>query len=226
VEDLSVGDLLSRLRNTEDNFVERKSANDVRDCLPTAVGFANSLPLGVPGVIFLPVRNDGRIEPMPAEGLDAFQKKVTAKINEAYPPIAFVSKILRTESDEQLLAVIVPGSADRPHFAGPSYVRVGPETKKASERQFESLVDARQSITREILKWKGRTVTFASLADAASSRVTGPIRGIQDVIVDDCNQFYVTLRTTTGNLLSFPLKRVALSFDNSNQRLQLEVSPT
>jgi hypothetical protein len=40
--DLSDTDLLLRLTNFEDHFVERKTSGDSRDWLKTVVGFANS----------------------------------------------------------------------------------------------------------------------------------------------------------------------------------------
>lgn len=49
---LSDDDLLSsRLSNTEDNFVERKRFSDDRQWLRTAVAFANSCPIGYPGIL-------------------------------------------------------------------------------------------------------------------------------------------------------------------------------
>lgn len=55
-------ELLARLRNFEDPFVERKSAGDHKDFIKTAVAFANTLPIGVPGVLFVPATNDGKIQ--------------------------------------------------------------------------------------------------------------------------------------------------------------------
>ena len=55
-------DLLFRLRNFEDNFVERKTARDTKDWLKTVVAFANSTPLGSAAAMFIGVRQDGSIE--------------------------------------------------------------------------------------------------------------------------------------------------------------------
>jgi predicted HTH transcriptional regulator len=62
VLELSETDLLSRLRNFEDNFAERKRSSDKREWLETAVAFANSVPLGLAGVLFIGVKNDGTIQ--------------------------------------------------------------------------------------------------------------------------------------------------------------------
>lgn len=58
--ELADHDILLRLKNIEDSTVERKTANDYRDCLKTAVAFSNSLPVDDPGIIFVGVGNDGR----------------------------------------------------------------------------------------------------------------------------------------------------------------------
>ena len=91
-----------------------------------------------------------------------------------------MTKVL-VKDGKQFLAVIVPGSEQRPHFAGPSYVRVGSETKVASEPQFQNLIAQRQSKAYEILKWKGKPV-------ALDDR-TWPQPKPGSVILEDCNQF-------------------------------------
>ena len=45
---LSDADLLARLKNFKDHFVERKTSGDKRDWLKTVVAFANSAPNGYP----------------------------------------------------------------------------------------------------------------------------------------------------------------------------------
>jgi hypothetical protein len=47
---ISDDDLLSKVKNREDNFIERKPVKDTRGWLHTAVAFANSCPVGYPGV--------------------------------------------------------------------------------------------------------------------------------------------------------------------------------
>ncbi len=39
-------ELRARLTNFEDPFVERKVSGDIKDCLKTAIAFANTLPNG------------------------------------------------------------------------------------------------------------------------------------------------------------------------------------
>lgn len=147
--ELTDEELLLRLKNFEDNFVERKTSGDSRDWLKTVVAFANSTPVGYPAVLYIGVKNDGTPEEKPVN-LDSLQKTFGEKIGEAYPTIYYLTKILNVEG-KQILAVIVPGSSDHPHFAGPSYVREGSKTVEASEEQFANLIAARNSKAYEIL---------------------------------------------------------------------------
>ncbi len=60
--ELTESDLLSRMRNFEDNFVERKTARDRKDWVKTVVAFANSAPIGYPCVLYNGVTNAGELE--------------------------------------------------------------------------------------------------------------------------------------------------------------------
>src|SRR5580704_594438 len=46
----------------------------------------------------------------------------------------------------------------------------------------------------------------------------------QRTVVVACNQFWVTLETSGVDRISFPLKRVELSFDDAQNRLRLEIN--
>lgn len=140
------------MRNFEDHLVERKTAKDQKDWKKTAVAFANSVPVGLPAVLYIGVRNNGEIE-TPQPNLDDIQRKFNSKMERVYPRIFYVPKII-TENGRQALAVVIPGSDLRPHFAGLSYVRRGSESVSASEEQFAELIAQRNSKAREILLWK------------------------------------------------------------------------
>jgi predicted HTH transcriptional regulator len=140
VKDLTDDDLSRMRTDTENNFAERKTVSDKRGWLHTAVAFANSIPLDYPAVLFVGVNNDGTLENVPPDhDWEKQQKTVTSELGRAYPPIYCLAKILRDQGRE-FLAVIIPGSSQRPHFTGKAYVRVGPQTKEASEEQFENLI--------------------------------------------------------------------------------------
>ena len=223
IAQLSDTDLLLRLTNFEDHFVERKTSSDSKDWLKTMVGFANSAPVGYPAVLYIGVRDGGEVEP--GVNLDSLQKTLGKKLEDAFPAIYYMCKVLAKDG-RQFLAVIVPGSEARPHFAGPSYVRVGSVTVVASEPQFQTLIAQRQSKAYEILKWKGQIISLDKYRDLKAHSLTS-IESSATPCVVDCNQFYVTLRFggSTAVPVSYPLRRVERSFDHENKRLKLEVHP-
>ncbi len=111
--ELTDADLLSRLANTEDNFVERKRFSDDREWLRTAVGFANSCPVDFPGILFVGVYDNGQPEmPRVPTNLDSLQKTLSERLKEAWPPIYYLTKTLRKDGSE-FLGVLVPGSRAR-----------------------------------------------------------------------------------------------------------------
>ncbi|MGO9011344.1 MAG: helix-turn-helix domain-containing protein [Bryobacteraceae bacterium] len=221
---LTDGDLLNRLKNCEDAFVERKTAADSKDWLKTVVAFANSTPIGFPAVLFIGARDDGTIEDA-TTGFDSLQKKFNRTIQEqAYPAIYYLTRLL-DDGGKQCLAVIIPGSADRPHFAGPSYVRFGSETKVASESQFDSLIAERHSKPYEILKWKGKQITVAYMNTGHKAVVMGAIDTTDLLIVTECNPFYITLQKVPPQQVCVPLNRINISFDTDKNHLMLEVVP-
>ena len=112
---LTVEELRTRSGNFEDPFVERKSAHDVKDALKTAVAFANTLPNGIPGVVFMPVKNDGRIEP--DQNLDILQRKISEQIDRAYPSILYFQQVISAPEDE-CVAVTIWGVRSGPTFLG------------------------------------------------------------------------------------------------------------
>jgi predicted HTH transcriptional regulator len=220
---ISDEDLLRRLTNTEDNFTERKRFSDDREWLRTVIGFANSCPLDFPGVLFIGAYNDGRVErPKKPGNLDSLQKTLTDRLNEAWPPIFYLQKVLKRESLE-FLAVLVPGSHLRPHFGGKSYLRFGSETREASEKQFNELLAQRNSKAFAILQWKGRQIT-AEVRNTENYRLMGPVAGFFEPLVVSCDAFSVTLKTQS-ELQTVPLNRLLIGHDDERNRLKLEIYP-
>jgi Putative DNA-binding domain len=217
-------DILLRLTAFEDSFVERKTASDSKDWLKSVVAFANSVPVGEPAILFIGVRNDGTIEGN--TNLDSLQQTLSEKLAVAYPAIYYLPKVLE-QAGRQFLAVIIPGSENRPHFAGQAYVRDGSKSVAASARQFETLVAERSSKVREISRWKGKKVTFhrSMMKDLGAVHVLGTTGGRLAGTIVDCNQFYVTAESVTrpGNRISFPLEIIDISFDHNNDCLELRI---
>jgi hypothetical protein len=143
------------------------------------------------------------------------------EIGKVYPSIYPQMKAMKDASGKEFLAVIVRGSADRPHFSGPSYVRDGTQTREASEQQFARLIAERSSKVREILKSRGNQITL--LFPAVELPWVGGGQGIKlrdenvSACVLDCNQFYVTLQVVRSEkdslLATIPLSQLELSFD-------------
>lgn len=215
---LSDQDLLSRLTNFEDAFVERKSSGDMKDLLKTAVAFANSTPMGYPAILFYGVTNEG--VPEGKANLDTMQRTISDKLSDAYPPIYYLSKVLQQDG-KQFLAVIIPGSENRPHFAGQSYVRDGTQTKKASEQQFERLIAERNSKAREIVKWLGKEITFRIPKGQHLSLGGNVYENRLPGRVMDCNQFYVSLRFVHDNTRAYALSFVEIGYDYKENRLEV-----
>jgi predicted HTH transcriptional regulator len=177
-------ELLLSLKNFEDNFVERKTVSDSRDWLKTAVAFANSVPVGYPAVMFVGVRNDGTVQAGQVN-LETLQRTISEEINKAYPAIYHIHRVLRDGSGNPIVAVIIPGSPLRPHFAGQAYIRVGSDSKPASDAQFDNLIAQRQSKTYEILQWKGKPISLVYRDDPKRMLFKAG-----SLILEDCNQFY------------------------------------
>jgi hypothetical protein len=224
--ELNETDLLARMRNFEDHLVERKTVKDEKDWKKTAVAFANSVPVGLPAVLYIGVRDNGEIE-MPQQNLDEAAKRFNRQMEKVYPRIAYVPKVI-SDGGRQALAVVIPGSELRPHFAGLSYVRRGSESIEASEEQFSELIAQRNSKAARILAWKGKAITVIQLAQSRPGfgLIRKEWKPELTISVANCDQFCVTLHAGTGaQNISFPLSQVEISFDNGHNRLQLEFQP-
>ena len=215
-------ELLALLANGEDQTTERKSKTDTGDILKTLVAFANSTPLGYPAVLFIGVFDDGRIQDMTGSELDSAQKSLRREAEKAYPPIPYFPRIVNA-GQNKLLAVIVPGSPERPHFGGPSYVRQGSESPRASAEQFQALIDERSSKVYQIRKWIGKTVGVHGRTKRVGQ--LGPrVSSVGNGRLVDCNQFWVVLETDDGwglRLRSFPLPALDLDYCPIHENLIL-----
>lgn len=222
----SDAEILKRVRNGEDSFVERKSYGDWKeDAIKTCVAFANTCPIeGPPGLLCIGVKDDGKIETA-EQNLDSLQKKLESELGFAYPPIEHRTRIVAS-SEGKFVAVIVPGSSRGPHFAGPAYIRNGSQVEKANEESFARLIDRRELKVREILKWQNKRIKLLRVW-ANPSNLVGRIAGEADVIVVDCTLFVVKLKTTGYGphvqLMSFSLEHVVLGHDPQTDCLTLEV---
>src|SRR5271170_7831534 len=104
--ELNEADLLALMKSGEDHTVERKVVSDEKDWKKTAVAFANSVPVGLPAVLFIGVKNDGEIE-TPQKDMEKAQQRFANIMQKVYPSIFYMTKII-SENGMQALAVIIP----------------------------------------------------------------------------------------------------------------------
>ena len=177
-------------------------SDDTYGWLKTAVAFANSCPVGQPGILYVGVENNGDIKRQ-ADGYDfeKLQKSIGGKIGEAWPPIYFVSRILDKDGIE-FVAVMIYGSPKRPHFSGRAWVRIGPETKDASEVEHDNLIAQRSSKVRFLQRLVGKLVYW---------HATDYQPGNENGTLTDCNEFFVTV---VGNSYSrcLPVDWITISY--------------
>jgi hypothetical protein len=206
--------LLHLLRSTEHDFVERKSKKQNGDWLQTAVAFANSMAIGYPAVLFVGVDDHGTphetkgASEMPLkQRLESLQKSITDTLDQAYPPIYRFCVPLEL-SDGGCIAVIIPGSEARPHFAGKAYVRKGPSTTEASEAQFDALIAERSSKVYEL----GKLIGKQAVLEKHLKNRTSVFR--KSVKIVDCNRHYLTCESDDPlKWVAVPIERLSVTFD-------------
>ncbi len=154
------------------------------------------------------------------QNLDELQRSVSRMLKDTYPPIYPQYKTI-TKEGRECLAVIVLGSKVRPHFAGPSFVRDGSQSIKASERQFDELIAQRSGKAYRILQWRDKMISVQRMRSERTD-LMGGVLGEFEAIVETCDSHYVTLRTGPDRE-SIPLERVSVSQDHARNRLKLEV---
>jgi hypothetical protein len=219
----SDGEILKRLKDGEDSFVERKSFGDWKsDAVKTCVAFANSCPFdGPPGLLCIGVKDDGRIETI-EQNLDALQKTLERELEATYPAIPHSTRIIASQ-EGRFIAVIIPPSSKGPHFSGPAYIRTGSITIKANEEAFERILDRQERKVREILKWQGERIKLLRVW-ARPSNLAGRIAGEADVIVRDCTSFNVELMAMNGynEPIYISLEHIVLGHDPKTGSLTIE----
>ncbi len=217
----SESDLLRLLHSTEHSFVERKTVGDSRDWVKTVVAFANTLAMDQEGVLFIGATDSGEIETTQSN-LDKVQKTFSDKMQSVYPSIYYITKALK-EEERECLAVIVPGSPARPHFAGQPFLRDGSQTVVAKSEQYESLLAARIDKVYELQRWIGRQITLRIISRAAGIQFSLE-QMTHDATVTAVNQFFVSV-LFNNRRWSYPLKRIEIAYDHVAGRLEIELVP-
>jgi hypothetical protein len=185
------------------------------------VGFANSAPFDRYALLYIGVREDGSIEE--TVNFDSVQKTLTERLKAAYPPITYLTRVL-VENGKQFLCVLVPGSPERPHFAGPAYVRQGSQTVNATPREFEQLIAQRNSKTYRILQLQGKIIQVVLLATSREIPIVGRVKSMPAWEVVGCSQFTAIFRDSYGHTHSIALERIQILDDpTSTSSMRLEI---
>lgn len=217
-------DIISRLKDLEDGFTERKTegAANASELRKTLVAFANSVPEGKTSILFLGVRNDGTSVGLNnPESLQKTIREVAEK--DCYPPVKYQTRVFEKEG-KTLLAVLVQASNERPHFSGPAFVRVGSESVSASTLLYEELLATRNTKAGKILRSKAAIISFRvyELDQWGRKRILYTI----DCQIEACDAHVVTLHQIGSEAyFSIPLEEVTINFDNAKRRLMLEARP-
>lgn len=217
-------ELRLRIADHEDNFTERKpegaSAGEFRR---TLVAFANSIPEGRTGLLLIGVHDKGGV--LGCTNPDSVQKTIR-KICEqdCYPPIAFTSEVIAAQPGP-VVAVLVPFSANRPHFSGSAFVRRGSESVVASEQVFNELIYSRTAKAAAILKLKNQVVIVIGLGHRLGSTrrdVTRDYREGGEARILECNAQTVRFQMVSSQMnITEPLDHVEITYDEEKWKTVL-----
>jgi predicted HTH transcriptional regulator len=220
--------LLVALDNREDGFTERKPEGpNSAELRQTGCAFANSVPEGRVGVLFVGV-HDKTGEILGVNNPDDMQKRLRRLFQtDCYPPIEYQATVLEKDA-KPIIAIEFPYSANKPHFTGPAYVRTGSESVNATPRQYEEMILSRTDKTREILLHKDKVFTVLGLGYQVGSNKYIPDAGYREsreCRIESCTGHTVTMNDiSTGETITEPLKRVMFSWDERKYRPMLMVS--
>lgn len=221
---MTPAELVGRLKQDEDPYVERKTQGARSDVVEALVAFANSVPPGREAVLFLGVRPDKTA--VGVGDADKLQRSISEWArNECYPPIAVTYEVLTDIAPRPVLAVIVQASDERPHFAGPAYVRDGSKSVKATRAVYEELIASRNTKAGAIMRHKGDVVTVEEIHRPPYGGP--PNRSVQEYRIEGCTAHSVQLSLlSAGTNRSVPLEQVTLSADPEHLRpLKLIIKP-
>jgi hypothetical protein len=149
VTDAHIDALKARLSSSETQWVERKESFDERKVRKTLVAFANSVRDGESAVLFIGAADKSGLHPG-VKDADEIQGKVRELARDTcYPPIDYRPVVFTAPvngSTITIVAVEIPASRKRPHFAGAAFVRRGSSSDPATEAQYHDLIASRNDI--------------------------------------------------------------------------------
>jgi hypothetical protein len=223
--------LLERLqrRSPEDNFIERKATAPNDHVLrQTLVAFANSVPENQTAVLFIGI-DDKTGAVLGISDPDKLQRRVGDAGEDCYPAIRPSMVVLSLE-EKWVLAVEVGYSPNKPHFAGPAFVRSGSRSVKASEGLYRDLLTSHCSPAGELLKCKGTHVTVRVINKKLGNRYPEwdpSVNREYECTVVRCDPFSVTFDLHGyGESCTESLDGIKLDWDSLKQRRMVVVRGT
>jgi hypothetical protein len=210
--------LLARLRDQEDQLVERKlEGAGGSEFKRQIVAFANTLPTTVTGVLFVGVADGGSI--IGVTNPDVLQRTLRHLAeNECYPAIWIDLNVLTVDT-KNVVAAVVGGSERRPHFAGAAYIRRGSETIRASDSLYEALLLSRDEKRRAMQEMEGKRCTVVAIGKQFGSPHPMQLNysDTRESTVKEVTAFFVRF-DSSGTLFTETLESLAISYDDRNQR--------
>lgn len=201
----------------EGNLRERKPGSiKAQEVRRVVVAFANSTPEGQESVLYVGL-HDKTGEVLGLSETDKVQRGYRDAIAECYPPITYQMHALQFDG-KALLAIVVPSSSRKPHFAGAAYIREGASCKQASDELYKELVLSQHDKARRLLEFKrnhthirvhGVNYHLGSLKPFSGG---GHFEGGEEHKVVECD----------GHTVRFTRLRDSWSFSESLERLSIE----
>lgn len=215
-------DLASLLSRPESALLERKlesvNKNELRR---TLVAFANSVQDAETAVLLIGLRDNGDVAGVGDP--DAVQKRLREVAEQdCYPAISYRAEVHTTDSGQHVVVVFVSQSSRRPHFGGPAFVRRGSESVVASPEVFEELIHSRTDKCRQILRFKGHTVTVVCV-----QHVLGKIKYVADQSyreesecrILECDSHTIRLEViNSSRRVTEPLEYITIAYDENKWR--------
>ena len=217
---MTLAELHRRLSDDEDNYVERKPQSVKQsEIRRTATAFANQLATDETGVLFIGVADNG--DALGVDNTDALQKRVRRALqHECYPPIKYTALILE-KNGKKVLAVAIPASSSKPHFAGPAYVRIGSESVNASDDQYEQLIASRNEKCRRLQRLGQKTLSVVSHKKLGDTRriPDGAYREYRECKIEFVDAHHVRLYDIGhSEYFSEPLSNIEIARDEKKHR--------
>lgn len=219
IDEKFIAHLRQRLAQSEDPWTERKPSikpsDEGRDLRRTLVAFANSVREGEFAVLFVGAANNG-CHPGVMDP-DELQRKIDSIARQrCFPPIEHkpvVFQVRGAESAVTIVAVVVPFSAQRPHFAGHAYVRRGSQTVESSPAMLDELIASRTDPGRTLQSFRGRVLIHERSPRGLFLQYPGSIEHLDQHAVQ-------VKEEATGQYWAVPLKQVEIL---STQPLREEI---